>query len=741
MTTSNTSLRLPRAGTLSLNVMPHTQGTSSMAQASDGPDLGMLLRIVRANLGSILMTMAAAIACGVVYMSLAAPAYTASSAIFIDPRNRKLVNDEVMQSGTGNDVALFESQVNIIGSDTILRRVVTALKLEHDREFAPVGQPGLLSTVREAITGPRARPDSMTQALETLARRMRVRRAQNTYVVTVDVTTDNAVKSAAIANAVLKAYQDDQAAAKSDAARRANGMIDARLDELKEQVRVAETRADEFKRANKIVTSEGGLLNEQQLTRLNTELVTIRSQVAQSKAKLDEMTATLKRGVSPEALPEAMSSPVIQKLRDQYAILSSREAALASRLQPRHPLMTDAHAQTVAIKQQIGGELQRIALQAQNEFQIATTREREILKTLNRSEDEVAVTTTAQIKLREFERESDASREVLRAFLARAKETQEQQNISIADARVITPAAVPSRPSSPNPMLVLAVSALSGLGLGLARALSSNKPLPPAPAPGGQRIVLDGDRAPLRLVGAVPRLDLKGAMGRLRGTSVSPEDVINALSDAKTGGASQFRQAIQKLTTRLRNLSRNEVPQVVLLVSATPNAGTTTSALAIAYAQALSGERTLLIDAASADPKLSTLFAGDLEQDHPCVLDSKEHLAEITSRDPRSGLSFLPIALADLRLLTMTQRTRLANGINKLAMDYDLVVVDGGAASDDKSIGALVAIASQVVVVARAGSYQDTEIHDLASALQIPAERMAGILVTMAGRKTADALR
>lgn len=726
-------ISMARSRAVSLNVV---QGVSARAVADDMPkgiDIGTVIRLIRENIVALILGLLLAWMCGLAYLAVAKPLYTATSAIFVEPRSRKIVNDEVAPSGIGNDIALFESQVSIIGSDSILRRVVTTLKLDQDPEFVPPqgASTGLGSALRERLLGPRPLLDDVTRAVDNLSKQIRVRRAQNTYVVNVDATAENAVKSAKIANAILQAYQDDQADAKNDAAARANALIDSRLGELREQVRKAELAADEFKRANKIVTSEGGLLNEQQLTRLNTELVAVRSQVATSKARLDELNATLRRGVSPEALPEAMSSPTIQRLKDQYAAVARREAALSSQLQARHPVMTDIRAQVASIRSQITAELQRIVSQTNNEYQLAAGREREIERTLAKSQGEVAETTTAQIKLRELERESDASREILRAFLARAKETQEQQNISVADARVITPAAIPPRASSPKALVVMALATIGGLGLGVLGAWMRNGLA--IPGAQGQRLVLDGDPTPMRVLGSIPRL-AKAARGmrRRRGTlAPTLDDAMGAI--AGDGGAADpsFKSAVGRTATRLRNLNRSQTPQVILLVSASPRSGTTFSAFSLAYAQALAGEKALLIDAASADPSLSNQFAGDIRQDHPCVLDSKDHLLELTSRDAQSGLSFLPIALADLRTLTMSQRMRLANGIGKLAADFDVVVVDGGYIAEDEAVAALVPMVSQVVIVAPDGGLDLVRARDVADVLQVPSDRLAGVLLTM----------
>ncbi len=758
---AKTSALAPRAAIMA--------AAPTIPRGGDGGDDGIdLFGLIRKNLGRLILSLLAAWTLGAAYLVLAQPTYTATAQLFVDPRTRKVVSEDVVQSGGGIDIALFESQVSIIGSDSVLRRVIDAERLTDDAEFAPPYRSGLTERLR-AMLGPQPRaPDAMTVALTNLSRAIKVRRAQNTYVINVDVTSPNPVKAARIANALTKAYLDDQADAKSDGARRANALIDARLDELKGQVRRAETNVDEFRRGNRIVTSEGGMLNEQQLTKLNSELVGTRTLVAATKAKLDELTSTLRRGVSPETLPEAMNSGVIQKLRDQYTTVARREAALSAQFQPRHPAMADVRSQVVAIKAQIAAELQRISTATQSEYQIATNREREIERTLARSEDEVSKTTTSQIRLRELEREAEAGREVLRAFLARAKETQEQQNTSIADARVIGIAAVPAKPTSPNALIVLALASFAGLGLGLGRALLRDMASRSRDRESATNVAADWHRAAAVVADRIPangeaavtfaapensgiarrpyaRLPLlANAAGRGRalrrlkgigGTGPTPAfgDFIATMSDGRREADTPYRQAVLGLYDKLRARARPAGAQIVLLVAHEAGAGTSSTALSLAYAATAAGERTLLVDAASANASLSIVFAGDIQQDNPCVLDDKEDLIAISARDSRSGLTLLPIALADLRQLRVSQRQRFAIGLKTLAADFDVVVIDGGQPLEDEAIATLAPLAESILIVARTEADAGARAADILAALEVPADRIAGTVITQSG--------
>lgn len=702
----------------------------------ESTDVGGLLSILIRHKGKVLTTTLAGLALALAYLAVAKPLYTASTTLFIDPRSRKVVTDDVVQGGLGSDVALVESQVAIIGSDGVLRRVVDKLVLHQDQEFAPPPGQGMLSQLKAMVVPRPAPPDPHVQAITTLSQALKVKRAQKTYVVDVEVSASSPVKAARITEAVVDAYLADQTAAKMAEARRANAMIDARLGELREQVRKAETRVDEFKKANRILTSEGGLVNEQQLSRLNGELGTARGVAAEAKARHDQITSALKAGVSPDTLPDAIRSSLIQRLREQYAQVARREAALSSQLQARHPVLIEVRSQLNEIRAQIGAELKRIQASARSEYEMATNREKEISRTLDRSKDEVSRTNTAQIKLRELEQEVNASRELLRLFLARAKETQEQQNIATNDARVISPATVPTRPSRPVGWLVLGLGLLGGLGLGLARALVSDH-LDPSVHSAADVTQSAGLRAAATipaLVGLGPGPANLWHFKKPRlGDGTSPySDLMTALSDTRSQTASSYRQGVLRLLGRLRSAATPGRAMVVLVAAPNSGSGGSATALGVAYAAALRGERVLLVDAASADASLSLVFANGLKQDRVVMLDNREHLAGITIRDSRSGLAFLPLALADLRQLKTTQRQRLLNGLQALAQGYDLVVIDAGAVLEDEASAYLSALSDQILLVARVGHTPRSMIADAAQLFEPARDRLAGVVLTMA---------
>lgn len=735
---------------------------------SDGTDTDVVgfIGIIRRNLGRILLATLATLALAGAYLATTVPLYTATATVLIDPRQRKTVENEVVIGGLGSDLALVESQVPVISSDTVLKRAVESLSKDPNTDFRPQGsQTGPLEKVKEMIRGPRPVPEPFGAALEELKRCLIVKRAPKTYVVDIEVTTASPERSAAAANAIAEAYKSDQQAAKTDEAVRANQMIDARLGELTEQVRRGEIRIDDFKKANKIVSSEGGSLNEQQLGKLSSELASARAVAAEAKARLEQTNQILKGKSSADLLPEAMKSPVIQRLREQSAQVSRREAALSSQLQSKHPVLVEVRSQMKEINNQIQAELVRVSQSAKGESAVATAREKELVRIIEEAKADVGRTNTAQIKLRELEREVEASRDLLKAFLARAKETQEQKNLSTAEARVISEATPPNRPSKPGRILILSLALLSGLGLGITHALLRDQmrrsrlraqdgeadaeptqqrvsaefeadasvsrrtttPRGRSIAP-RQALFNELPNLPALANSTQPRALASGRSGQASNQASETTNVLRAVARNQNGASEPaFRQAIYRLLSRLQSGVNDGEALTLFLASAYARSGTSAAALALGCAAARNGQRVLIIDAASSEPELSEAFAPDLNPSEPVKLDSAEHLARLVQHDQTSGISVLPIALADIRTLNLNQRQRLSSGIIALAQSYDLVLIDGGAIlDDDLSLSVLPAV-DRIAIVARSGTTTVDDIDALSARLRPENDRLMGV--------------
>ncbi|KAA0123055.1 lipopolysaccharide biosynthesis protein [Methylobacterium sp. P1-11] len=447
-----------------------------LPQVTPSPDSRVILRRLWRGSGFIVLGGLFMVAVAVALLGLIPPRYTSSIQVLVDPSDLRVVENDVnaRQPQADSGVSIAESQVRVIQSDSVLRRVIAKLRLDQDEEFVlPDGDNPTLTWIKGALgmLPPPASRDPVNTALDTLQNRLSVRRAERTFVIDVSVQSRDPEKAARIANAIGDAYFAEEAAARTETARRASEALAGRLNSLKRDVEQAEGAVVRYREDHKLVAASGRLLTDQQLGDLNQQLVTASIKTAEAKSRLDQ--ARRMRSSDPStALPEMLQSLEMQALRQQYATLSRNTAELATRLGERHPAMAEQYAQQRDLQRLIQREKERIIETTQKDYDRAAASEAAIRASLDRVKNETATSDRAYVGLRELERTLDARRGIYEAYLKRAREASEQERLNTTNVRIIS-AATPARQRTfpPSPKIVLPVALVLGLLLGAGIAL------------------------------------------------------------------------------------------------------------------------------------------------------------------------------------------------------------------------------------------------------------------------------
>ena len=409
------------------------------------------------------------------------PRYRASGQILIGPVDLRGIDKSVMPTAQTSDANVMEveSETRVLTSDKVLRRVVETERLVADPEFNPRASSRvttLVSLLRAAV-GLKSKPapsnDPAFGALRQLQRDVTAKRTERTYVVDLTVETTNADKSARLANAVVQAYFAEQSAAHTEAARRVTESLTSRLTELRERVRHAEEEVERYKAEQGIVGPSGHLVDEQQLTDLNNQLSVAQARTAEVRARYEQVQRLQTSGADRGSTIEAVQSSTIGLLRAQYAAAAQRDADLTAQLGPQHPYVIESHAQVRNAQRLVTEEVARVADATRSEYERARANEEALTNNLNALKQRAIATGLAFVKLRELEREVDASRAVYESFLVRARETREQERLDTVNVRVLSDAQAPLDRSWPPRRLLLLLAALAGgllAGLGLAYA-------------------------------------------------------------------------------------------------------------------------------------------------------------------------------------------------------------------------------------------------------------------------------
>ena len=466
------------------NLASHARGesvpTAPVRESSDRtrplPDPALALARLRHRPWLAALGGALGLAAALAGLPQLTPAYTAAVEILIDPADLRIVENGIQPSAAPADsgISIAESQVRVIGSDSVLGRVVRGLDLQHDPEFAkPPSDPGSLGEAVKRRLGlgvEDGSTDPALRAVEELRRRTTVRRPERTFVIEVLVRSAGREKSATIANAIAATYFAQETAARAGAAGRASDALTARLGELKGALQGAENRLAGFREERHLVAANGRLLVDQRLGELDQQLTAASVRAADERTRAEQ--ARRLRAVGGTALPEMLQSPEMRALRQQLADLARTNAETATRLGPRHPVVSEQAAQLREIEAAIAREKIRVIDSTLKEADRAAATEDALRRQVERLKGETTASDRALITLRELERDVEAQRTLYESFLRRARETGQQERLDSINMRVISPATPPlGRSWPPSPRVVLPLALVLGLLLGAGSAV------------------------------------------------------------------------------------------------------------------------------------------------------------------------------------------------------------------------------------------------------------------------------
>jgi len=681
----------------------------------------------------ILIGTLAGLLSAVLFLATVTPRYTAVAQLLIDPNDLRVVDNAVTSNSTPADAntAYVESQVRVLTSDSVLRRVILAHGLDKDPEF--VKPASVFNQARDFIYGqlgmtvPAPQSEPAVIALQTLGPLVVARRQERTYVVDLSVTTRGAEKAAMIANAVVQAYFEDQAGSRTTAARRATDALSGRLTELKDRVREAEDRSETYKAQNNIVSASGQLINEQQLAELSNQLTLAGAKADEAKARFEQIEKLRQGKLDAGSIAEAVQSPTVAALRAQQAEILRHKAELTARLGERHPSVIDINAQARDAQQLIDREVTRLSQAAKGDYDRAIATRQALLQRLDALKQEAVATSQSLVRLRELEREVEASRAVYQAFLTRSRETSEQERVNTANVRILAEANLPDKRAWPPRSVfvliaALAFGAMAGAGLGFVRDWTDDR------IHSRRNLEAVCDLPILAEIPALPEdLGRKGLWARLAAKFHAYRHGASVMATLLDAPKSDFATGIHRLRYVLRVAGPSGTPQTILFLSAGDPGARAEVALNLALAAASNQSRVLLVDADFGRRELTSRVVGGSGAGLIDVAEDRAKLDATLIAEPHTGLMVL-------------QAGRSASGDNAVNPDSILrvlerahttytIVVDGPTDRFDPLGPELAATSDFAVLVVTAGATRGRDIATFQRATDFPEGKIRGVVL------------
>jgi capsular exopolysaccharide synthesis family protein len=221
--------------------------------------------------------------------------------------------------------------------------------------------------------------------------------------------------------------------------------------------------------------------------------------------------------------------------------------------------------------------------------------------------------------------------------------------------------------------------------------------------------------------GMIPAVRASGLRRRVtRGT------VLHRLLDAPFSRLSETVRAT-RMGLALSNV--DNAPKVILVTSAVPGEGKSTTAMLLAASSAVSGKRTVIIDCDLRRKSVSSAFEIEEKVGLVEVLAGSHELDAVVTRDEKTGLEVIAAGSGAKNPADVLNSQRMRDLMALLRERYDYVVLDASPLLPVVDAAVLATMVDKILFVIEWSNTPRTSVVEAMRVLNADSRRIAGIVV------------
>lgn len=659
--------------------VPHVCGAGyPEVEPADAPvPLTHYLWILNRHRWKILSFVGASVLATFIVSSRLTPVYESTATIDVDRRMPTgVIGQEATVSALNDADQFMATQVRLIQSDSVLRPVVQRFRLAEPERGGE--QSSLKSSAADA---------------PVVLRKLKVTRPPNTYLLLINYRSPDRRMAADIANAVAQSYLEHTYTIRFRSNAAMSSFMEKQIEELKAKMERSSAALVGFERElNVINPEEKTSILSSRLLQLNTEYTNAQSDRVRKEAAFGSV-----RDGSLESAQVSSQGDALKRLQEHLDEAQENLARVSVYYGANHPEYRRAAARLQEVQLQFTNTRNSISKRVKVEYQEALNRESMLNKAVADTKAEFDKLNARSFEYQTLKREAEADKKLYEDLVRKIKEAGLNAGFQGNSIRLADPARPGIKPVFPNlklnAVLALVFSALLSVGVAVIADAIDNTVRDPEMV----RRALNTE-----VIGSLPLV--KSWRGKLAfaGTA-SPPHALAHLNTSRERALTSFEEAVCTLRNSILLGNFGRPLKSLMLTSASPSEGKTTTGLYLAFAHAHQRQRTLLVD-------------GDLRR--PSIhrklnLKNESGLADALSngmnwRDKVVTLDALP----DLHILTSGPASRRAadligQGLPRIlaeaASEYDLVIVDAPPALGFPEPLQMATAVDGVIMVARAG--------------------------------------
>lgn len=648
------------AGFAPVGAPPLDQG--GWSSDDDGPpvfDLAAYWRLALKHRILLIACFLGALAVGTALTLLMTPIYTAEATLQIDREAARVFNSEdVTPRETmtqGED--FYQTQYGLLRSRSLTERVVDSLGLASSDQALASLNVTLPDGDGSAAERARARREL---AIKTIQDNLSVAPVRGSRLVAVGYDSPNPDVAARIANGFAENFIQANLDRKYESSSYAREFLEERIAQTKERLEDAERQLVDYATAEQIINvgdNDDGSGPGTTQSLASNDLVAINDALAQAKAARTAAEQRWRTASSTPVLnlPQVLANNSAQRLFEQRAALTTEYQQKLGQFQPDYPEMVRLRAQIAEADGQLQSIANSIRASIQNEYTVALNNERALQAQVNGLKNDVLDLRDRSIQYNILQRELDTTRTLYEGLLQRYKEVGITGDITANNISIIDTAVPPTKPSKPDLLINLALAALFGIGLGAVAVIALEALDETVATPDDVERKLG-----VPVLGVVPLL-AKG------------ETPAAAMADIRSG----FSEAYYSLRTALQFSTPDGAPASIMVSSARPAEGKSTTAYATALNLARVGKRVLLVDGDLRNPSMHRVVGVDNDKGMSNLLSGSADLASVVQRTRQDTLFFIPCGPLPPNPAELWGGDRVREFLTECARSFDHVVIDG----------------------------------------------------------------
>ena len=643
----------------------------------------------------ILTVTVVSLAAAAIYSFRTKPVYQSVSRIEIKPNAAPNVGLQglIDEERGGESVSALQTEILVLQSNSVILQTAESLNLIDRVRAAEIkaGHGGGQAPSGEMTSGERL------ALIGLIKGGLHVQIVPSTQMVDIQYRSDDPKLATEVVNKLVDTYIDEDLRSKFDRTMHVSIWLQKQLEGLRQAAGDAQRQLADYQRQHNIVgTDETSNLTMQNLAQTSSDLESAEADRIMKEARMREFQTQ-----DPDMVALTGDDPQLGALRGQLASLQTERAQLALKFGEHHPRMQELNAQIDKVQASIKKEVALARRQVRDEYMGSHRMEQLLQKRLEAQKEDAYRLNEDEAQYAILRHEAELNRDLYDALQMRLKEASVTAGLSATNITVVDRASVPVVPIAPRKTLSLLLGLLGGLLCGIVIAFmveSIDDTL--------QTSEEVENVSMLASLATIPHISTELGKRKRKGTeepapAASRMHQLVALYSPKSHAAEAYRG----LRSSLLLSSIDIPPRVIVVTSAFPGEGKTTTAVNAAIAFAQRGERVLLVDADLRRGSLDRIFnLDDRSFGLSTVLAQPAAPKSLATPLPELPLlAVLPTGPRPPNPAEMLSSNRMEEQLRQWALEFDRVVIDTAPVLAVSDTQAMAALADTVVLVARAG--------------------------------------